>query len=734
MARRLILALLALLCIAAPARADPIVTPIVTAILGQALAGTVIVGTLTVGALVSSLVTFAVGIGLTLLFAPRPKLPAPENGAIPVQQNVPYRIFAFGRTRVAGAIMLLEESNGYLCHVAALVGHLVDGFENIYANDDNVSVPTAAGNNFAGLVTGVAGGRYGTQSLYFETRTGANPNTASSVLSGVIPSQWNLSHRGDGQATLSMLCGPVSINDFTKTYPYGQVKPSTILRAALVYDPRDDAQSRSDPTTWKWSTNVALIIAWWLCDCPFGFGQSWTTAIVPWLSQWVAAANDCDELQPLKAGGTEPRFACGGWGTTESARAVTLQQLLACCDGWLVRRGAAFWLQVGKYYAPTVTLTDADILGYKLQSDLPSEERINVAVAKYASPSNGYTTVDTDPLFDLTDLGLRQGAPRRSSLDIPWVQSTGQASRLLKAEFNRKKVGLRGQLTIKWSGLNALWERWIAVQSNSIPGFGSVVIENTKPVINVRNRTATIDFFVSGPAIYAYTAATDESAPPFVPTRPSDTGSPVPANLRVVPTLNTDNSTVILFVSWDDPNAGAVVVASYSYNVEWRLTSVGGTPGAWAPWYNVSTGATGGRIIYQSGVVTSNTSVDVAVESILNITASNYSSPVTASTATAALAPFPASMHAATGGTGSAAISAIAPNSSNLATLQFYRCVTTNPFSSAVAVGSPIAAAAGATISTTDTVTAGIYDYYVEAISSLGVASIFSGPLTTTVH
>ena len=143
------------------ARADPIITPIIASILTAAArptTGSVVGISIGVAGVLSGLVTTAIGIGLALLFAPRPKLPPPENGVFAVQQNLPYRIYVYGRARVAGAIMLKESAASNLCYVAALAGHYVDGFEALYLNDDEVTI-ASSGQNFAGRVGAGADGR-----------------------------------------------------------------------------------------------------------------------------------------------------------------------------------------------------------------------------------------------------------------------------------------------------------------------------------------------------------------------------------------------------------------------------------------------------------------------------------------------------------------------------------------------------------------------------------------------
>lgn len=789
MTRRMTLAAVAILAAAAPARADPILTPIIAGLIASAgLPATLSVFGFTFGtaALATALVTTAIGIGLALAFAPRPRMPPPESGTIAVQQNIPYRIFAYGRCRVAGAIMLKEEVASRLVYVAALNGHAVDGFEGLYLNDDLVTVnpasvaagdfvvgtrytissvgttdfvaigasantvgvdfvATGAGSGsgaatatdlISGYVASGADGRYGANAVRIDTRQGLPTETAYGFITSLLAA-WDSAHRGDGQASLGMLCLGVSARDFSKIYPYVAPAPSVIERGYRVYDPRDPAQHYDDPSTFQWSQNPALCILHFLCFSSFGFREDYANAILPFVDFWKGAADICDESVALQSGGTEPRYRLGGWTTTEQARIATLTVMLQCCDGFLSRRGGGYVLFVGKYAAPTVTLTDADIVAFYIQSNVSTEDKVNEAVAYWSDPDTGYISVQTDPVRDLADQAARGGAPRKAQMQLTWVQSVGQASRLLKREMFRQRTAVRGTITFGWSGLNAAFERWIAIDSNSIPRLSGAVIENRRPVINAKTRTVTLDFLLSGPEIDDYDPATDESGPPTIAQRPTTVGLPIPSTVAVVPELFTDAtgaSSVILAVAWDQPFFNGVPWA-VDYQVRWRLTDAGaGSPGPWTAQAFDDPTVGGGRVSVQTGVVQSGTSLDVQVASVgTGASLSTWSATVTVSTALADVAPQPPIWTSAVGASGHADLTAVAPPSPNFASAQFYRAASGAPFSSAVAIGSPVAGSPGSTLTYTDTVAVGTYDYFVVSLTAAPVSSAPAGPLSAVV-
>lgn len=736
MAYRLILA--ALLALAStPASAGELIAPLIISLLALPATFTVLGFTFATASVISALVTTAIGVGVAILFAPRPQIPPPESGIIAIQQNLPYRIFAVGRARVAGAIMLKEEIASQLVYVAALVAHYIDGFEDLYLNDDKVTIPfDISGNNFIGNVSPGSDGRYSGNTVYIETRQGLATETVYSTIETLLPTIWDVDHRGDGQASIGMFCAGVSSQNFLTTYPYGGPSPSVVGRWAQVYDWRDLTQSPTDSTTWKWSDNPALQIVWFMCFSTFGYRYNFNDAILPVLSYWTTAADDCDEIVPLKVG-SEKRYRSGGWITTQQARNTTLLTLLQTCDGFLSLRGAVYVLIVGKYQEPTVTLIDADIAGFLFQSNAASEDVVNEIVAYWTDADNGYVTVDTDPSINMSDQALRGGAPRKAQLQLTWVQSVGQASRLKKREMFRQIAGVRGKLILHFSGINACYERWIKIQTNTIPQLNGAVIENRKPVISIRDRMITIDYILSGPGIDDYDPSVDESAPPYIPQRPDTVGLPIPSNVTVVAELYSDDtgvSSVILALSWDEPFFNGVPWV-VNYEVQYRFTDGGGgQPGPWTQQSFDSPNIASSRVSVDSSTVPEGTSLDVQIASVgAGASLSTWSSTVTVSTVLANIAPSEPIWISATGGIGTASLSVTAPSSVNVAAIQFYRGDVGDPFSTATAIGSPVSATPNATVNYTDTVLLGSYDYWAVSLTSVSVASAPAGPETATV-
>lgn len=748
----LLAALGALLASTAPARADPvsaILTTIFTVALNSAgfysttVLGFVITAQM-VGATLAAITTAAIGFGLTMLLSKRPKPPAPEDAAGVIQQPIPFRQFLYGFGRTGGAVMIFERVNDYLVKVLALFGHRVTSFGQLYLNDDAVSLEGSPSNVTGpkkGFVSSGEGKRYNGNIPYvvIDTRYGLSTETAYGHIVDIMNGDpanvglWSAAHRGDTIASLMMVCQKPAARFFSAIFPFGAPQPSLVVGGYALFDPRDVAQNPDVEDTWVFSRNAALVMLHFQCFSDFGFKRDYATAILPVLDRWIQAANDCDAPVAKKGGGTEPRYLLGFQMSADQDRKVAVATILAACDGWLCHRGdGTVVFDVGVYREPVVTLTDADIIGFRHLSDQPSRQRINQSVARYTSVDNDYVSVETDPIIDTADQLLRPGPPRAATLDLTAVQAVGQASRLHKREIIRQKARKSGTLTIRWSGLDACYTRRIRVQSNTIPGMADCVIENRKPVISPMTQTATIDFIMVGGEIDVYDPATDESRPAPVANKPTSDQLIAPTNVGAQAIQITDgagNSTIVLEVSFDDLYAGVTNPPQREYVVRWREAG----KDAYVETTFTNLTAVAGVFTVRVGVVPPDMTLNVSVASQSGVTLSEFSTPdVNVNTTASGVAPSVPTLFTATGAVGAVNLQATMPTSAGANSLQFYRAATGGGFGLATPIGARMFDGPGSVVSYNHTVAAGTYDFFVVALNAYDVPSTAAGPQSGT--
>jgi hypothetical protein len=506
------------------------------------------------GSLIAGVV-FTVGSTLlTFLLAPKPDT---QDGKIPFRQPIQPRGYGYGATRVAGATMYHEAvggNGGKLLIVQALLSHPCDSYLTYYLHEDEVEFYSGA------KVQKVDGSKGYTDKVFLYTRLGAIPETAVSEIfaATITGSQWTANHRGDGITYIAMRCDDADEDSQAKKFPNGKPIVSAAIATRKVYDPRavSPSQDPADESTWVYSDNPVLCILHFLCFNEFGFQRDYDTSILPYVDSWIAAADNCDEQVALFGGGTENRYRLGGNATTEHAQRAVLGQMLAACDGWMVDRGdGGIDIRVGVFEEPTIILTDDDIVGFDLPYGIADEEVVNRLDATFTEPNNKYTEAEVEPWQNEADQASR-GMVREHRFELKWVPSPTQTRRLSKREYTRLQEPLRGTLDIRLNAIDAVYARWIRVQSATIPQLADKVIENRAGHLSLLTGALRIAFIGSGSHIDDWTPETDEGDLPVTPTPLTEQELTPPTNVTIdyIEFTNADGGIVrALRVVFDEP-------------------------------------------------------------------------------------------------------------------------------------------------------------------------------------
>jgi len=705
---------------------DPIFTPIFTAVLGS---GGFAIGATTISyaSIASAIATTAISIGLQALMAQTPKPPKPEDGRSPLNQAIPFRTYAVGRTRLAGARMMWEAVGSNLYSVQAIAGHKIKSFNRFYLNDDEVTV---VDNVVQPLTTG---GRYGAGSanVRLYTRLGVNPETPYAELVSALGADgiWTSNHRGDGQASLAMRAHNADAQDQQTAFPYGAPSPSVEIDGAYCWDFRDPAQSPTNPNTWTWTRNSAVICAWHLCFNEFGFGLDYTKALLPVIDLWKEEADVCDEPVPLKGGGTERRYECNGWDTTENGPKSGLNAILSTCDGHLVARGdGARILTVGKFReSRTATLTDADIVGHQIQYDVLFEDECNRLVPKFTYPATNYTSCDTD-FFQDTAAQLSAGRVLTQEGSYEWCHQWRQARRLGKRDWLRLRQKVKGSLDVRLSGINAVCARWIRLETpNRLPRLDGKLLENRRSVLALTKGGFSMDFVEQPDGIDDWNPATEEGQQPPVPPAVNASNIPTPV-INLIQAKASNNSVYIRVVVIDPADDSFIPVVRY------RVSDIGaGTPGAWIEQPFPGADPSGGYINLNTNTVP----VDQELQVQVAFKASNgkYSNWSVTEEVTSTADPTPPGVvtsPSATGGLGAATFNWTAPNSSNYAGAKIYWNTVDN-FGTASYAGPPEYGASSSADSTSRSFAAGTYYGWIVSINHSGIEGTAAATGTFTV-
>lgn len=698
-----------------PVHKDPIFVPIFTAILGTG--GFTLFGTtISYAAIASAIVTTALTVGISYLMSPKP--PKPEDGRQPLTQPIPYRFWGVGRARLAGAMMLWESVDDMMYSVQAIVGHRINAYVDYYFNDDKIIL---TGNN----VSTADEKRYGTTRCQLYPRIGLTPETAIAEIVAALGAEgiWTENHRGDGQASVGMVCKSPQAEDFQSLFPYGKPALSVVAELALCWDFRDPLQDPEDPSTWTFTENPALQLAWHECFSPFGTKRPWRKALLPVLNMWQEEADVCDEIVPRAAGGFERRYTCGGFDTAEHDPKGGTNAILATCDGWMCERGdGALLFVAGKFREKYVaTLTDADIVGYTIQHDVLPEEEVNRLVPKFTYPATDYTSTDTD-YFEDVPAQLQAGRVLPQDATYLWVNQWRQARRLAKREFARLRQKKRGSLDVRFTGINAVYAPWVRLQTPvSIPSMNGKLINNRRSVLSVQRGGFQMTFVVMPTDIDEWNPVTDEGAAPPIPSKPATDGIPKAIIDTIAPV--SGGGSVYIRVVLIDP-----VRDDLSPIIRYRVADTGGgVPGAWVEQRFPGAEPDAGLIILNTNPVPTNTSIEVEA----NYYGSDgkygdiWSDTETVVSTVDTTPPGPVENVVAIGGVGQVAMTWDSPNSGNYFAANIRRNTVNNEGAASV-VRTEYGPASSADAWTDTALALGTYYYWLRSVNASGVESTSS--------
>jgi hypothetical protein len=236
-----------------------------------------------------------------------------------------------------------------------------------------------------------------------------------------------------------------------------QVFPSSIPNVSFVIDGKKDIL---DPRTGTrgFTRNAALSIADFMSIPPSkgGFGLAIGTDIPN--APLIAAANVCDQTQALAGGGTVPQYTCDTAFGLNQSRGTILRDMLSSCAGRLSYQGGQYSIFPGAWFAPTLALTDADLVGpISLKSRLPIRDTCNAVKGTYISPENAYQQADVPAYMQDADHGyvsdpwLAEDNGERifKEVNFPCTSNSAVAQRLAKIALLRDRYQMR--LTIRAS-------------------------------------------------------------------------------------------------------------------------------------------------------------------------------------------------------------------------------------------------------------------------------------------
>lgn len=470
-------------------------------------------------------------IGLFLasrLLAPKPpKIAGQERQAsvIQVQIGEVPREAVFGRARTAGSLIKAFNWGGkYGTDLEvigyALMDHLSDGLEGFYVGENYYAY------------TG-----WGAQAAFSDSK-GANLWV---MFQPGYPDQTPPEEvRTNGGWANTVTCAGVAVvwvmyRANPDMFPGGRPQLSFVVRGKRCYDPRFDStvpggfgpQRWTDPSTWVWTDNPAVchynyMRGVYACDrvnepgqLLIGRGLSATEAPP---ERVAYAANLCDELVALKAGGTEKRYRCGGVIRANEPFGAVAEMFEAAMGGLIVQRQGGVEIEPGHAKTPVLTFIDDDLIDgepVSFSRITPRSDKVNSVAARYVEPGQAWADHAAPVRRSLVDIA-GDGVLREDTLPLVLVQSGTQAQRC--AEIRRRAARLPRRATVTLGPHFGRVEDgdWVAWQSDRFHA-GATVWYRVAAWTRGAGRRVRLTLHEIAASVYSWTAASDEATPQAAP-------------------------------------------------------------------------------------------------------------------------------------------------------------------------------------------------------------------------
>jgi hypothetical protein len=479
MARRVIrrfvfILLLCLLLYLPQAQAEPI-TAILLAIGFSAATASAITGAL-ITAVVGSIISF--GISALAGAMSKPKMPKNTAGAfgeiagqrLNISRNsVESRKVIYGRVRTSGPMVFVTTTdrgsakNSYLHLVIALAGHECEEIEQIYIDEDAV---TLDGDNYVveSQYRDSGNGVIRVKKYLGTTTQVADPDLVSEV------TEWTENHRLLGVTYI--YCRLKYDRD---NFPNGVPQISAIVKGKKVYDPRDLSTA--------YSTNPALCVLDYLTNSEYGLDADLSTEIDT--ATFIASANNCDEDVTLADSTTQKRYTCNGVVDTASKPIDILKDLSTSMAGVIPYVQGKFRCFSGYYTAPSISIDESWLAGdIEVQAKKPRNELFNAVKGVYVAPDKGWQPTDfpmvTNSTYETQDGGVRI----IRDLELPFTTNSVEAQRIAKILLEQGRQGIIVKMPCNFKALQLSIMDTVSVSIDQL-GWASKVFRVVQWELNI---------------------------------------------------------------------------------------------------------------------------------------------------------------------------------------------------------------------------------------------------------
>ena len=405
------------------------------AAVGSYIAGSALGAAIGIGAVTNTFALAAIGLATNVVLGaalraltPKPSVGGANRGyqTTAIGTALDHQII-YGKVRVGGARIYDEatgQNNKYLHRIVAVAGHEIQSFDEIYINDEVVTL------DGSGNVTSPS--KYDGK-VRIKLHLGSPNQTADTFLVNES-AHWTTEHRLRGIAYMY-----IRLAFDADVFPNGIPEITATISGKKVYDPRT--------STTAWSDNPALCLRDYLTS---SYGIAEETANID-DTLVTAAANVCDQTNTI-AGTT--RYTCNGAFTTASTPYDMINGILTSMDGSLWYAQGKWRMKPAYWTAPVLDLNEDDLRSSMSVSTRHSRrDNFNTVKGTFRGEESNWQTTDYPQVTNSAFLDADGGQESVADVDLPFTDNSIEARRIARISLERN----RQQLTVSASfGLKTL--------------------------------------------------------------------------------------------------------------------------------------------------------------------------------------------------------------------------------------------------------------------------------------
>lgn len=324
----------------------------------------------------------------------------------------------YGKTKVGG-VRLYDtstggETNTFLHRILAYAGHEIESYEEIYLNDEVVTI------DGTGNVTSPA--RYNGY-VRIKKYYGTTTQAADTDLIAEAGGAWTSLHKLSNIAYLY-----IRLKYSADVFPNGIPVVSCVVKGKKVYDP--------ETATTAWSDNPALCLRDYVSS---SYGLNLPSIRIS-DSHVITAKGICNQVVEA-----ESRYSCNGSLLTSSSPKQVISDMLTSMGGLFWYSQGKWKMKAAAYVTPTVTLDENDLRsGISLSTRHSRRDNFNTVKGTFRGAESDWQPADYPLVDDTAFIAADNDLVNTVDFSLPFTSSSKTAQRIARVFLNRN----REQLTV----------------------------------------------------------------------------------------------------------------------------------------------------------------------------------------------------------------------------------------------------------------------------------------------